>query len=307
MEIHQLQYLVALAEEGSFTKAAERALVAQPSLSQQIQKLEREIGQPLFDRLPRGVVPTEAGQRLDEHARRILAELNDAKRRAGELRDHVTGTLTVGAIPTVAPFLLPKVVRRFLSRWPDVQLEIVEDVTNRLLEGVERGALDLALMSAADPPPSVLLETLGSEPLLLLLPARHPLAKRKTVPWAQIEGEPFLVLHEMHCLAGQVLRFCKPQGLRPCVVARGAQLATLAEMVSAGLGISVAPDMMRRHDGDKTRAYRPFADAPPRRDLCVASALMRYRTNAARAFVQMVKESLTESHARAPDAASAKR
>lgn len=297
MEIHQLEYLVALADEGSFTKAAERALVAQPSLSQQIQKLEREIGQPLFDRLPRGVVPTEAGQRLIEHARRILAELRDAKRRAGELRDQVAGALAVGAIPTVAPFLLPAVARRFLVHYPDVRLELVEDVTARLLERVEQGVLDLALMSSADAPSSVLLETIGREALLLLLPARHQLAKRKTVLWEQIEEEPFLVLHDMHCLAGQVQRFCKPQGFKPCVVARGAQLATLAEMVSAGLGISVVPQMMQRHDKDKSRVYRPFADAPPSRDLCVASAVMRYRTNAARAFVRTVKEVLTEQGA----------
>ena len=292
MEIHQLEYLVALAEEGSFTKAAERALVAQPSLSQQIQKLEREIGQPLFDRLPRGVAPTEAGHRLLEHARRILAELRDAKRRAGELRDHVAGALTVGAIPTMAPFLLPKVVRRFLARYPDVQLEIVEDVTARLLANVETGAIDLALLSSAEPPPSVLMEKIGSEPLLLLLPARHRLARRKTVAWSQIEDERFLVLHDMHCLAGQVQRFCKPNGIKPCVSARGAQLATLAEMVSAGLGVSVAPAMMRQHDRDKSRVYRPFADAPPHRDLCIASALMHYRTNAARAFIKTIKEVL---------------
>ena len=297
MEIHQLEYLVALAEEGSFTRAAERTLVAQPSLSQQIQKLEREIGQPLFDRLPRGVVPTEAGQRLVEHARRILAELRDAKRRAGELRDRVAGALAVGAIPTVAPFLLPLVVRRFAQRWPDVELILVEDVTARLLEGVERGELDLALMSSADAPPSVLLETIGSEGLLLLLPRRHRLAKHKQIAWSEIEQEPFLVLHEMHCLAGQVQRFCKPHGVKPSIVARGAQLATLAAMVSAGVGISVAPAMMGAHDTDKSRVYRPFADAAPHRDLCVASALMRYRTNAARAFVQTVKEVLAEAKA----------
>jgi LysR family hydrogen peroxide-inducible transcriptional activator len=294
MEIHQLEYVVALADEGSFTKAAERMSVAQPSLSQQIQKLEREIGQPLFDRLPRGVVATEAGQRLIGHARRILAELRDAKRHAGELRDRVAGNLTVGAIPTVAPFLLPPVVRRFLKRWPDVRLEIIEDVTARLLERIERGVLDLALMSSAEPSPSVLLEHIGSEPLLLLLPARHPLAKRKTAAWEQIEDEPFLVLHEMHCLAGQVQRFCKPHGVKPTVVARGAQLATLAAMVSAGLGVSVAPAMMQAHDGDKSRVYRPFAADPPHRELCVASALMHYRTNAARAFLQTVKEVLAD-------------
>lgn len=294
MEVHQLEYLVALAEEGSFTKAAERALVAQPSLSQQIQKLEREIGQPLFDRLPRGVVPTEAGQRLLEHARRILAELRDAKRRASELRDRVAGTLAVGAIPTIAPYLLPRVTRRFVERYPDVDLMVIEDVTARLLEGVERGELDLALMSSAVPPHSVLLETVGSEPLVLLLPARHPLAKRKTVAWEQMEKEPFLVLHDMHCLAGQVMRFCKPHGIKPRVVARGAQLATLASMVSAGLGILVAPAMMQPCDHDKSRVYRPFDHAPPSRELCVATALMRYRTNAARTFLQTLKDVLGE-------------
>src|SRR4051794_19471343 len=113
MEVHQLEYLVAVAEEGGFTKAAERLLVAQPSLSQQIKKLEREVGQPLFDRLPRGVALTEAGQRLLEHARRVLHEIGDARQRIREVGDRVTGSLTVGAIPTIAPFLLPRVVRDF--------------------------------------------------------------------------------------------------------------------------------------------------------------------------------------------------
>jgi LysR family hydrogen peroxide-inducible transcriptional activator len=293
MEIHQLEYLVALAEEGSFTKAAERALVAQPSLSQQIAKLEREIGQPLFDRLPRGVVPTEAGHRLLEHARRILVELRDAKRRAGELRDRVAGRLTVAAIPTIAPFLLPGLVKRYSERYLDVELAVVEDVTARLLENVERGEVDVALMSSADPPGGVLLEKVGVEPLLLLAPARHRLARKKAVAWDDLHDEPFLVLHEMHCLAGQVQRFCRPQRLRPTVVVRGAQLTTLAEMVAAGLGVSVVPAMMEAHDAGKQRVYRPFAEAPPERELCLATALMRYRSNAARAFIATVKESLT--------------
>jgi LysR family transcriptional regulator, hydrogen peroxide-inducible genes activator len=293
MEIHQLEYLVALAEEGSFTKAAERVFVAQPSLSQQIAKLEREIGQPLFDRLPRGVVPTEAGHRLLEHARRILVELRDAKRRAGELRDRVAGRLTVAAIPTIAPFVLPGLVKRYSERYPDVELAVVEDVTARLLENVERGEVDVALMSSADPPGGVLLEKVGVEPLLLLAPARHRLARKKTVAWDDLHDEPFLVLHEMHCLAGQVQRFCRPQRLRPTVVVRGAQLATLAEMVAAGLGVSVVPAMMEAHDHGKQRVYRPFAAEPPERELCLATALMRYRSNAARAFIATVKESLT--------------
>jgi len=290
MEIHQLEYLVALAEENSFTRAAERLHIAQPSLSQQIQKLEREIGQPLFDRLPRGVTATEAGQKLLGHARRILAEIEDAKRQARELRDTVSGALTIGAIPTMAPFLLPKIMQAFAKRHPDVRLELVEDVTSKLLEQLDQGRLDLAIMSDADPGRSLILEPIGREPLVLLLPAHHRLAKKKAIGWADIHEERFLVLHDMHCLSGHVMMFCRPQGLKPSIAARGAQLATLAEMISVGLGISVAPAMMQAHDASTGRVYRPFANDAPSRAICVAWSLFRYRTNAARAFVALLKE-----------------
>jgi LysR family hydrogen peroxide-inducible transcriptional activator len=290
MELHQLAYVVALAEEGSFTRAAERLLIAQPSLSQQIQKLEREIGQPLFDRLPRGVTATEAGQKLLDHARRILAEVEDAKRQARELRDTVSGSLAVGAIPTIAPYLLPDVMKRFAVQYPEVRLELVEDVTSRLLEQLDQGRLDLAIMSDADPGRSLILEEIGREPLLLLLPEGHRLAKRKAIAWADIHEERFLILHDMHCLTGQVMLFCRPQGLKPTIAARGAQLVTIAEMISAGLGVSVAPTMMKIRDAGAGRVYRPFASDPPSRAICVAWSVFRYRTNAARAFVKMVKE-----------------
>ena len=118
MELHQLEYLAAVAEEGSISKAARRCGVAQPSLSQQVKKLEDELGHRLLDRLPKGVVPTEAGRQLLEHARRVLAEIADARRRIGDTPGHVTGSLAVGAIPTMAPFLLPGVLRRFAKRRP---------------------------------------------------------------------------------------------------------------------------------------------------------------------------------------------
>jgi LysR family hydrogen peroxide-inducible transcriptional activator len=290
MEFHQLEYLIALAEEGSFTRAAERLAIAQPSLSQQIQKLEREIGQPLFDRLPRGVTTTEGGEKLLGHARRILAEIEDAKRQTRELRDTVSGVLAIGAIPTIAPFLLPGLMKAFAAQYPDVRLALVEDVTARLLEQLDQGRLDLAIMSDAEPGRSLIMEQIGSEPLVLLLPERHRLAKRKAIAWADIHAERFLVLHDMHCLSGQVMLFCRPQGLKPTIAARGAHLATLAEMISAGLGVSVVPTMMRARDSGSGRVYRPFASDPPSRAICVAWSVFRYRTNAARAFVAMLKE-----------------
>jgi LysR family hydrogen peroxide-inducible transcriptional activator len=289
MEIHQLEYLVAVAEEGGFTRAAERLQVAQPSLSQQIKKLEKELHQPLFDRLPRGAVLTEAGQRMLEHARRVLAELHDARRRVSEVGGQVAGTLTVGAIPTIAPFLLPAVVRSFVGRWPLVRVSVTEDVTARLLARVGQGELDLVVLSSAAEVPNVHIECVGAEPLYLAVSAGHRLAGRQRVTWRQVAAEPFVLLHDEHCLAGQVQQYCAPHGLQPAVAARGAQIHTVATMVSAGLGVSVLPEMFRAADTAADRVYVPFVSPAPQRELCMAWSLLRYRTNAARAFAEAVR------------------
>ena len=122
------------------------------------------------------------------------------------------------------------------------------------------------------------------------MPASHKLAKRKAIAWADIHDERFLVLHDMHCLSSQVMLFCRPQGVKPAIAARGAQLPTLAEMISAGLGVSVVPAMMKAADSASSRVYRPFAAEPPSRAICLAWSLFRYRTNAARAFAAVLKE-----------------
>src|SRR6267143_2860370 len=127
MEIHQLRYFVAVADEGSFSRAAAKVRVAQPSLSQQIRKLETEIGQRLFDRLPRSVVLTEAGRCFIDYARQILNSIEDARRCVGEFTGEIGGKLAVGAIPTIAPYVLPDLVGKFQKHYPEVALEIVED------------------------------------------------------------------------------------------------------------------------------------------------------------------------------------
>jgi LysR family hydrogen peroxide-inducible transcriptional activator len=301
MQIHQLEYLAAVADEGSISKAARRVGVAQPSLSQQVKKLEDELGHRLLDRLPKGVVPTEAGRQLLEHARRVLAEIADARRRIGDTPGHVTGSLAVGAIPTMAPFLLPDVLRRFAKRHADVRLTVVEDVTDRLLGALERGEIDVAVLSSsAHAPATVHCDRIGREPLRLMLPAKHPLARSGKklasvtpgVPWRAVAGERMIVLQEMHCLAGQVSRFCDRTGVRPPVFMRGAQLSTVAAMVAAGLGVSVVPEMMCRAAGWPGCAIRPIAGESPSRDICLAWSLLRYRTNATRAFEEILRSSL---------------
>jgi LysR family hydrogen peroxide-inducible transcriptional activator len=181
MELHQLEYLLAVAEEGSVTRAAAKLMLAQPSLSQQLRKLEHEVGQPLFDRLPRGVVLTEAGRRLVEHARRILAGVQDARRHVADARSGVEGPLIVGAIPTMAPFVIPRLAAAFLGDFSDVELALVEDVTHGLVERLERAEIDLALASSVEASRRVLVERVSTEPLWLLLPAGHRLAGRPAI------------------------------------------------------------------------------------------------------------------------------
>src|SRR4029453_10234312 len=188
MEVHQLRYFVAVADEGSFSRAAAKVRVAQPSLSQQIRKLEAEIGQPLFDRLPRSVVLTEAGRCFLDYARQILASMGDARRCVDELKGQVAGKVAVGAIPTIAPYVLPELVVTFQKHYPDVILEIVEDVTDGITRRIEAGELDVALASTCQPSPTLRRESVGSEPLLLLMPERHALAGKTLVEFDDLKS-----------------------------------------------------------------------------------------------------------------------
>lgn len=298
MELRQLEYLVVVAEEASFSGAARRLGVQQPSISALVSKLERELRQPLLDRLPRRVVPTAAGQQLIEHARRVLTEVAEARRRISEVAGHLTGRLTIGAIPTIAPFLLPAVIQRFERRYPDVELSVLEETTGRLVEGLNRGELDLVIASGAGgtQTPHLHEEPIASEPLVLMLPTSHPLARRKRITWPALAEERFVALHEMHCLAHQAQQVCAQQRLHPPVVMHGSNLLTLASMVMAGLGVTLVPQMMAQCRSCSMRgvAYRPFAAPLPTRPITLLWSMLRYRTAAARAFGELTRESLSK-------------
>ncbi len=265
MEIHQLRYLVAVAEEGTFSRAAAKVRVAQPSLSQQIRKLEAEVGQPLFDRLPRSVVLTEAGRCLIDYARQILASIGDARRCVDEFKNEVAGRLAVGAIPTIAPYVLPELVGKFQKHYPEVTLEIVEDVTDGIARRVEAGELDVALASTCQQAPTLRRESLGSEPL---------------------KSQRFLLLHEMHCLSQQVNHLLAARRLRPEIALAGSQLGTIANMVAAAIGVSIVPQMMVKHQATPGCVSVPFAPPVPERELNLLYNPLRFQSKAAAAFRQ---------------------
>lgn len=284
MEIHQLRYFIAVAEEGSFSGAAAKVRVAQPSLSQQIRKLEAEVGQPLFDRLPRSVILTEAGRCLIDYARQILASIGDARRCVDEFKGNVAGRLAVGAIPTIAPYVLPELIGKFQKHYPEVTLEIVEDVTDGIARRVEAGELDTAIVSTCNQGPTLQRECLGKEPLLALVPKGHALAKKTLVEMDDLKSQRFLLLHDMHCLSRQVNQFLAAQRLRPKLALAGSQLVTIANMVAAAIGVSIVPEMMVNHQSIRGCVSLPFAPPVPERELNLLYNPLRFQSKAATAF-----------------------
>jgi LysR family hydrogen peroxide-inducible transcriptional activator len=292
MEIHQLRYFVAVAETGSFTRAAEREGVTQPTLSEQILRLEdpeKGIGKRLFDRLGRKVVLTDAGQVLLGHAQAILAAVGEAKRAVQDSGEG--GLLRVGAIPTLAPFLLPRTVTRFRKEHPAVELHLKEDLTERLLADLLAGELDVGLMALPIRDDRLHVERLFSEPLVMALPPKHRLATKTEVKLADVVDEPFILLSDVHCFGDQVLSFCHRGGLEPRVVCRGEQIVTLLAMVATGQGVSVVPEMAAVADAAKTCVYRPLGKPAPTRTLCAVWHKQRYRPASLRAFVDAMKSS----------------
>src|ERR1700757_1063169 len=292
MEIHQLRYFVAVAEEGSFSRAAGKVHVAQPSLSQQIRKLEAEIGQPLFDRLPRSVVLTEAGRCLLDYARQILASIGDARRCVDELKGKISGDVAVGAIPTIAPYALPELVVTFQEHYPDVTLHIVEDVTAVIVRRIEAGELDVALASTCQRSPTLRVEHLGNEALLALVPEGHALAKRTVITLDDLKSQRFLLLHEMHCLSQQVHYLLESRRLHPEIALAGSQLSTIANMVAAGIGVSIVPQMMVRHHATPGCVTLPFAPPVPERELNLLYNPLRFQSKAAAEFRREVTAAL---------------
>ncbi len=291
MELHQLRYFVAVAETGSFTRAAEREDVTQPTLSEQIMRLEGKqhgVGRRLFDRLGRKVVLTDAGQQLLGHAQAILAAVKEAERAVRDTAEG--GSLRIGAIPTIAPFLLPVSVTKFRKEHATVRIALKEDLTERLLADLLAGELDVAIMAMPIRDDRLHVEKLFTEPLVMALPAKHRLVSKAEVKFADVVDEPFILLDDMHCFGDQVLSLCHRGGVEPRVVCRGEQIVTLLAMVAANQGISIVPEMAATADSGKQCVYRPLGKPAPTRTLCAVWHKQRFRPPSLRAFVDGIRK-----------------
>lgn len=289
MELHQLRYFVAVADLGSFTRAAEKCLVAQPSLSQQVIKLEKELRQPLFDRLGRGVRLTGAGHVLYAQAVPLLASVDGLPQRVTAAADPGQGMVNVGAIPTIAPYFLPALLQRFTSRFPLSTVALHENLTEFTVKNCLEGEIDVGVI--ASPVDNDLLhsEPLFTEELLLALPPRHRFLKKRRVTLEEIAGEPFVLMNEVHCLGEQVMGFCKQGGCLPAVRCRSAQLLTVQELVALGLGVSLVPAMARGVDRGLRCEYRPLADPKPTRTIRMIWHRDRFQSPVVKEFIQQLR------------------
>lgn len=294
MEMHQLRYVVALARTGNFSRAAEQCNVAQPSLSQQIQKLEDELGERLFDRMKRQVRLTPHGTAFLRRAMRILEEVEAARREANDTLDLKQGSVAIGILPTIAPYLLPAIMAKFSAQFAGVDITVHEDTTAELLKLLHAYAIDFAVASEPIIDDRLVVTELFTEELLLALPPGHPLGAKRTLRAADLRAEKLIVMKAGHCLGDQVLGFCERQEVKPRLSFRSAQLETVQELVCAGLGLALVPAMARRPQRRGAPDYRSLAAPRPERKLVLVWPRQRPPGRAAAELVKLIAARLKQ-------------
>ncbi len=242
MEIHQLRYFCAIVRAGSFTKAAEQLGIAQPSLSQQIKRLEKNLGSPLFERLGRSVRLTAAGEGLHTMALGILQQVAEAETRIAALNEGYA-TLRIGVIPTIMPYFIARTIGDFTRRFPRINLQFREETTSQLVQSLQAGEIDLAVVSLPVPKADIVCSELFREELLLVVPRKHRLSGHPLVNLQDLRNERLLLLKEGHCLRDDVLTACTRAKAELRSVFETNQMESIFELVRSGFGLSVVPKM----------------------------------------------------------------
>ncbi|MFF7339775.1 LysR family transcriptional regulator [Streptomyces sp. NPDC008163] len=255
MELRQLEYFVAVAEEQNFTRAAERVHISQSGVSAQVRQLERELGAELFDRTARTVTLTVAGKAALEHARAALASAGAVGRSVDEVTDLVRGRLTVGMVIGCTLTPLFEALAAFHDAHPGVELALLEDSSDRLTEGVRSGALDLALVGTATAAPDGLHAlTIISERLVAAVPAGHPLAKQPRVVLSDLAAHPLVCMPPGTGLRAVLDQACAAQHLHPSIAMQAGAADAIADLAARGLGVAVLSESMAATHRDRLTA-----------------------------------------------------
>jgi LysR family transcriptional regulator, hydrogen peroxide-inducible genes activator len=293
VNLRDLKYFVALADTRHFGKAAQRSFVSQPTLSAQIKKLENYLGVQLIERQPRKVALTETGARVLPLARRMLEQSEEILSLARDQHDPLSGKLKVGLIPTIGPYLLPLITRKLRKQLPKLQLMLYEYQTQPLLEKLRAGEIELAILALPVPPDGLETRELYAESFMLAVPNHSTLAKKASVKLDELSGETLLLLEDGHCLRDQALDVCSRIDVRESDDYRATSLETLRQMVAAGLGITLLPELATRgpFGSGQGLTVKPFVRPVPTRSVGAAWRKSSTRTAAIAAVCDLIAAS----------------
>jgi LysR family hydrogen peroxide-inducible transcriptional activator len=306
MEFRQLQYVLAVAKEKNFTRAALKLLIAQPSLSQQVAKLEQEIGLTLFERGPSGVELTYAGQLFVEKAQVVVDGAEQLRTAMRDLSDLKKGRLVIGSLPMTGSHVMPVILPAFRERFPDIDIVLIEDTTANLEKLASTGETDLSLLSLPIQSAELDYEPFLEEAILLAVPANHPLRSKSTnkksassiVSLNTVRDEPFIVLKKGQGFREITFDLCRSAGFIPNVVFESNNIETIQSLVAAGMGVALVPQMVmrdRQGQGKHAPAYLKITDENAARSLVIGYRKQRYLSIAAQAFIATVKDVMKTS------------
>src|SRR5579862_1149997 len=269
LKLKDLRYLVAVADQRHFGRAAARCFVSQPTLSAQLKKLEQSLGVQLIERAPGKVALTPAGEEIVTRARRVIAASDEVVTLARSHRDPLAGRLRLALLPTIGPYLLPHVAPLIRKQLPRLELHLYEYQTQPLLERLHAGELDVGILALPVELEGLEARELYREPFTVALPEQHPLAAQAALRVADLKNETLLLLEDGHCLRDQALEVCSRVGMRDQQDFRATSLETLRQMVAAGAGITLLPELAGRGAYRNARgvALRPFAKPAPVRHI----------------------------------------
>jgi len=292
IKLKDLRYLVAVADTGHFGKAAERCFVSQPTLSAQLKKLEEYLGVPLIERQPRGALLTPAGSEIVERARRIIEASDEVVDIARTHKDPLAGRLRVAFLPTIGPYLLPIVVPKLRKALPRLELMLYEYQTAPMLEKLRAGELDLGILALPIEIDGLVTRPLYDEPFVVAAPAHHPLADKKQIRVEDLSGATLLLLEDGHCLRDQALDVCNRIDAEEKQDFRATSIETLRQMVAAGAGVTLLPELATRgsHAAPRGLVLRPFVKPQPSRRI---GAVWR-KSSARQTAIQMVSDVIAE-------------
>lgn len=277
MTLTDLKYIIALARERHFGRAAKVCFVSQPTLSVAVKKLEEELGVTIFERTPQDVTPTPTGRLIVEQAAHVLEAADQVKHLAGQGRDQLDGPIKLGAIYTIGPYLYPHLIPALRKRAPKMPVLVEENYTARLAERLRAGELDAIVISTPFSAPGVVVRVLYEEPFVVAFPSGHAWKKKKSVGTRELARENMLLLGSGHCFRDQVLKACPALNRAAATgslqkTLEGSSLETIRHMVASGAGVTVLPCSSTTASGAESRllTMRPFTDPAPTREVALA-------------------------------------